>query len=72
MYTAANAIVISFLIISFLDITSLGGGGGGGGRKAGKEFEEKGGEGLSIKYHQLPSNPIQNGQSLLSKLNKLK
>ena len=43
--------------------------------KAGKEFEEKGGEGLSIKYHKLPSNPIQNEQSLISKeitnLNKL-
>ena len=42
-------------------------GGGGGRHKAGKEFEEKGGEGLSIKYHKLPSNPIQNEQSLMSK-----
>ena len=41
--------------------------GGGGGHKAGKELEEKGGEGLSIKYHKLPSNPIQNEQSLMSK-----
>ena len=40
---------------------NLGYMGGGGGRgKAGKEFEEKGGERLSIKYHKLPSNPIQN------------
>ena len=42
-------------------------GGGGGGHEAGKEVEEKGGEGLSIKYHKLPSNPIQNEQSLMGK-----
>ena len=49
----------------------LHGRGGGGGRVggiAGKEFEEKGGERLSIKYHKCPSNPIQNEQSLKSKL----
>ena len=40
----------------------MGGGGGGGGAK-----QEKGGERLSIKYHKLPSNPIQNEQSLMSK-----
>ena len=41
-----------------------GGRGGGGGAE--EEFEE-GDEGLSIKYHKLPSNPIQNEQSLMSK-----
>ena len=41
--------------------------GGGGRHKAEKEFEEKGAEGLSIKYHKLPSNQIQNEQSLMSK-----
>ena len=40
----------------------IGGGGWGGGAK-----QEKGGERLSIKYHKLPSNPIQNEQSLMSK-----
>ena len=38
----------------------------GRGAGAGEEFEE-GDEGLSIKYHKLPSNPIQNEQSLMSK-----
>ena len=70
----ANNRPLSLLAVASKVLERWGEGGGGGGRKAGKEFEEKGGggEGLSIKYHQLPSNPIHNGQSLLSKLNKLK